>query len=42
MKKFDNKKEARDYETSLIERFRSIYGKNKEDKSILSGNKSNR
>lgn len=42
IKKFNSKKEARDYETKLIERTRQYYGKNKDDKSILIGNKINR
>lgn len=42
IKKFDNKKEAREYETKSIERFRSFHGESKDDKSILIGNKINR
>lgn len=41
-KKFDSKAEAREYETKLIERTRSLYGTDKNDKSVLIGNKTNR
>lgn len=41
-KEFDNKKDARVHEKNLIEKTRSIYGKDKNDKSILTGNKINR
>lgn len=41
-KDFNSKAEAREYETKLIERTRSLYGTDKNDKSVLIGNKSNR
>lgn len=41
-KDFSSKKDARNYETRVIERMRSFYGKNKNDKSVLVGNKNNR
>lgn len=42
IKKFDNKKDARSYEKKLIEKTRKIYGKDKNNKSVLIGNKINR
>lgn len=42
IKNFDNKQDARAYEKKLIERTRSRYGEDKNDKSILTGNKTNR
>lgn len=42
IKEFDNKKDARKYEKKLIERTREFYGEDKNDKSILIGNKINR
>lgn len=42
IKEFSSKKEARDYETKVIERMREFYGKDKNDKSVLVGNKTNR
>lgn len=41
-KEFATKQEARNYEKELIERTRSRYGEDKNDKSILPGNKTNR
>ncbi len=40
-KEFSSKAEARAYETKLIERTRNLYGTDKNDKSILPGNKTN-
>ncbi len=42
IKKFDNKKDARNYEKKLIEKTRIYYGKDKNNKSVLLGNKINR
>lgn len=42
IKEFDNKQDARKYEKELIERTRAIHGEDKNDKSILLGNKINR
>ncbi|WP_193315810.1 hypothetical protein [Poseidonibacter ostreae] len=41
-KDFNSKEKARKYETKFIEKTRAFFGKNKDDKSILLGNKINR
>lgn len=42
IKEFNNKKDAKKYEKKLIERTREFYGEDKNDKSVLIGNKINR